>query len=207
MPGRGIKSPYRYLAIMLSLSCLLAGPVIGPEKLIIAGAGLLPADGVTYREDYNRDGSTNIADVIALLLLARADPADSTLDYNGDGVYAITDAIQLLLNIRDGKLTPIEEEEPPDTLAPPPTYEIKGTVYCAARLIENVQIILTGNMEATTLTDGNGMYSFTVPDGMYTIVPAEIAGYGFNPPLRNITVSGADRENLDFMVFGFESLP
>lgn len=63
-----------------------------------------------YIEDINRDGKVGITDVIALLLLAREDPADPEVDYNGNGTWSVADAIALLLNIRDGNLTPRQQE-------------------------------------------------------------------------------------------------
>ncbi|MBN2288088.1 MAG: heparinase II/III family protein [Candidatus Glassbacteria bacterium] len=51
--------------------------------------------------DLNGDGQLTIADVIALVLKGRADPADPQADWNGDGRYSIQDAIGLLLYIRD----------------------------------------------------------------------------------------------------------
>ena len=63
-----------------------------------------------YKEDYNNDGNVNIADVIALLLLAMKDPSNPVVDYSGDGAWAITDAIMLLINILKDSLTPVEEQ-------------------------------------------------------------------------------------------------
>jgi len=75
------------------------------------------ANAQQYKEDFNKDGNVNIADVITLLLLGRDNPTDPRADYNGDGKYAINDAIVLILAIRDGNLTPVEEPllEPGDT--------------------------------------------------------------------------------------------
>jgi Domain of unknown function (DUF4832)/Beta-galactosidase len=61
-----------------------------------------------YKEDYNGDGYTNIADVITVLLMARKDPGDPRIDYNADGEYSINDVVLLLLNILRGNLTPLD---------------------------------------------------------------------------------------------------
>ena len=71
---------------------------------------LLAQNNIEYVEDINADGKVGITDVIALLLLAREDPSDPKADYNGDGTWSIADAIALLLNIRDGNLTPVQQE-------------------------------------------------------------------------------------------------
>ncbi len=63
-----------------------------------------------YLEDINRNGKVGISDVIALLLMAREDPADLQVDYNRDGVWSLADAVALLLNIRNGNLTPRPQE-------------------------------------------------------------------------------------------------
>ncbi|MEA2063442.1 MAG: choice-of-anchor D domain-containing protein [Gemmatimonadota bacterium] len=52
--------------------------------------------------DFNKDGSINIVDVIALLLFQRANPGDPGGDFNADGNANITDAIAMLLAQRDG---------------------------------------------------------------------------------------------------------
>ncbi|MEA2062139.1 MAG: hypothetical protein U9P14_00450 [Gemmatimonadota bacterium] len=52
--------------------------------------------------DINGDGSYNIIDVVALLLLAHEDLDDPRVDWNGDGAYTVTDAVALLLDIMNG---------------------------------------------------------------------------------------------------------
>ena len=66
---------------------------------------------------------------------------------------------------------------------------------------------MLGDKEVTTLTDAAGMYTFQVPDGHYTIVPASITGYEFNPVSYLVTVSRNDLKFLNFFVYGLESLP
>jgi hypothetical protein len=146
--------------------------------------------------------------------LGRDDPGNSVADYNGDGKYSITDVIKLLLNIRDGYLTPVNDTTATDTTATDTTdsnhtYTIQGMVFCAVQSIGNAQILLLGdnNIQLTTYTDANGIYIFLIPNGRYKIVPVEISEYGFNPSSIDIIVSGGDIYNLDFFIFGWESIP
>jgi cytochrome c5 len=98
----------RYAAALAVSVSLLIVSLLG-FKLFGTSAYALPGlSAAEYREDINQDGSVNIVDVIALLLLARDNPTDPQVDYNGDGRWSITDAIAMLLNIRDGNLTPLE---------------------------------------------------------------------------------------------------
>src|SRR3990170_811070 len=74
--------------------CLAAGCLLTVE--------LLPA--ASWLEDVNGDGRVTVTDVIALLLLGRADPADRRADYNGDGRFGMADAEALIANIGSGNL-------------------------------------------------------------------------------------------------------
>ncbi|MBN2288681.1 MAG: T9SS type A sorting domain-containing protein, partial [Candidatus Glassbacteria bacterium] len=56
---------------------------------------------VGLRGDINGDGRLQISDVIALLLKARANPADPAVDFDLSGKYTMADAISLLLYIRE----------------------------------------------------------------------------------------------------------
>ncbi|MFH1068116.1 MAG: hypothetical protein V1794_00725, partial [Candidatus Glassbacteria bacterium] len=83
--------------------------------LVILAAGCLLAEeslqGAAWQEDINGDGRVTITDVIALLLLGRANPADPRADYNGDGSFGAADVISLLRNICSGSLhqtTPVQ---------------------------------------------------------------------------------------------------
>ncbi|MBN2289203.1 MAG: right-handed parallel beta-helix repeat-containing protein [Candidatus Glassbacteria bacterium] len=58
-------------------------------------------DEPTGMYDFNRDGRLSVADAVALILLARADPSDPAVDLNGDGRYSMADVIRLVLILRD----------------------------------------------------------------------------------------------------------
>jgi len=214
MSGRGLKNVPVVPMLLVTLLYLYGFTILGRDNLSRANPN--PAE-TSYKEDFNGDGNISVADAIALLLLGRDDPGNSVADYNGDGKYSITDVIKLLLNIRDGNLTPvadttavdttISDTTATDTTSSNQTYTIQGMVYCAAQSVGNVQILLDGDMQASTFTTGSGMYTFLVPNGQYTIIPVEISGYGFNPISRSIRVSGSDIYNQDFFFFGWESLP
>ena len=53
--------------------------------------------------DYDGNGSLNITDVIAMLLMARDNPSDPQVDFNRDGKYTIADAIQLIIFMNSSK--------------------------------------------------------------------------------------------------------
>ena len=219
MSGRSFKNVPVVPMLLITLLYLYGVSIFGTDNLSRANPN--PAD-MSCREDINGDGNIGVADAIALLLLGRDDPGNSMADYNGDGKYSISDVIKLLLNIRDGNLTPVTDTTATDTTATDTTatdttatdttasnqtYTIQGKIYCALGLIGNIQILLAGDMQVTIFTGADGIYTFQVPNGRYTIIPVEIFGYGFNPISRNIRVSGSDIYNQDFFVFGWESLP
>ncbi len=184
-----------------------------------------------YREDINRDGLIDQSDVISLIILGRNIPDSPMADYNGDSVFNVLDAITLLLNIRDSRLTlllPVDtsgtdttvtdttatdttvtdttvtDTTATDTTGNQAVYTISGYVYCLASRMANIGITLTGDAETSTFTDASGFYSFQVTNGRYIIIPAEIASYGYSPPMRVLTVEGASLQRLDFLVFGFD---
>ncbi len=67
----------------------------------LSGTGL---GGTPARDcDFTGDGRSDVADVIAFMLLARNIPEDPRLDWNGDGKYTIADVLGLLLDIKGGK--------------------------------------------------------------------------------------------------------
>ena len=51
--------------------------------------------------DFNGDGSSNIMDVISLLLFQQDNPGNLGGDFNGDGRANISDAIAMLRALRD----------------------------------------------------------------------------------------------------------
>jgi hypothetical protein len=70
-------------------------------KHLVDGLSLKnPEEGRTC--DFNGDGRVSIRDVIAFLLLARVNPANSALDWNGDGQYTIGDAVAFLQSVASG---------------------------------------------------------------------------------------------------------
>ena len=56
--------------------------------------------------------------------------------------------------------------------------------------IESVTVTLSGDDDDTDTTDANGYYSFTLPDGSYTVTPTK-ATYSFSANHEDVTVSGA----------------
>lgn len=77
-----------------------------------------------------------------------------------------------------------------------PAHSISGMVSGAVKA--GVSVSLGGAHAASTLTDAAGGYTLPgIVDGSYTVTPS-ITGYGFSPPSRTVTVSGADLANVDF---------
>lgn len=62
---------------------------------------------------------------------------------------------------------------------------------------ENVEVTLSGDASATTITDGEGRYSFGVADGSYTVAPSA-SKFNFDPERRAVTVSGNNLTGLNF---------
>ncbi len=75
----------------------------GGEQLVPGYDGVVELSGGTARScDFNADGATDARDVLALLRLARSDPANPWLDWDQDGRWSIHDALALLLDIYRG---------------------------------------------------------------------------------------------------------
>ncbi|MFH1228205.1 MAG: carboxypeptidase regulatory-like domain-containing protein [Planctomycetota bacterium] len=75
------------------------------------------------------------------------------------------------------------------------TYTLSGTV---TGIGSGATVILSGPSSASTMTDGNGNYSFTgVANGNYT-VSASKAGFTVTPNNRNITISGSNQTSVNF---------
>jgi len=87
--------------------------------------------------------------------------------------------------------------------SPPELYTIGGMVYCTVQPLANVQVVLMGDMDATTITDANGLYTFAVPNGNYIVSGIPNPTYqNFNPPSHEVTVAGQNILNLNFFAWG-----
>ncbi|MFC1614621.1 hypothetical protein ACFL5K_04930 [Gemmatimonadota bacterium] len=133
------------------------------------------------KEDINEDGSTNVVDVVALLLLGRDDPENPAADYNGDGSYSITDAVALLINIMNGNLTPL-------------VYSVTGRIVEKGLGVEGVELIIEGpeGFIAKTVTDTSGTYRFmNLGNDSYKVQPILKAYYYmFSPRQLEFIISG-----------------
>ena len=91
----------------------------------------------------------------------------------------------------------------PAGTTPVELYKIGGRVYCTVGPLSDVQILLIGDMEASTVTDANGNYIFVVPNGIYTIIGVPNPTFQlFNPNSHVFRVDGQDILNLDFYGYG-----
>jgi len=97
----------------------------------------------------------------------------------------------------------------PDIIATPagPTpvelYTITGRTYCTIGPLSNVTVVLHGPVEASTISDGNGLYMFAVPNGEYTVFAMPIPLFQvFIPSSHTVTVNGGDVFNVDFLGYG-----
>ena len=76
---------------------------------------------------------------------------------------------------------------------PADMYTISGNISA----LDGVTVSLSGDVEDSTVTAGGGSYSFTVPDGNYTVTPS-LDGYGFVPGSQDVGVSGSS-QTADFV--------
>ena len=152
---RRFGAPAMALALTIAL---LAG--------VLHGAAL-------YKEDINADGRVNILDVVTLLLIGKADPADPRADFNGDAVWSSKDATDLMTNIRQGTLTPL----PPS--APQIALSVDSLVFGEVLLGESLSDTLTVyNLGSQTLTVSGVSTSdsaFTVSPDTATVGPGLVA--------------------------------
>jgi len=75
-------------------------------------------------------------------------------------------------------------------------HQLSGTVSGVVQ--EGVTVELSGSASQSTTTASDGTYSFSVPDGSYTVT-ASLDGYVFAPPNQSAAVSGADVIGKDFL--------
>jgi hypothetical protein len=87
--------------------------------------------------------------------------------------------------------------------SPPELHVISGMVYCSVQPLSNVEVILMGDREASTITDGSGNYIFVVPDGNYVISGVPNPSFQmFTPASHTVTVAGEDIVGLQFFAHG-----
>ena len=171
----------KHLHIALPLLLLLLVFLLYiPNFTATAQANSYPS-ATQYKEDYNGDGSVNIADVIALLLFQRDNPGDLGGDYDGDGTSDIADAMALIINIHHEALTPSE------------IYSLSGQVVESGKGVEGVDVRVKGpDGVVWVTTDSDGMYRIeNLPNGTYAIwcKKAEY-NYTFSSEELEIAISG-----------------
>lgn len=147
-----------------------------------------------YLEDFDRNGSVNVTDVLALLHRALENAQDPALDFDGDGRYSIRDAIALLVNITGGKISEVADL-PGDAahrelsageipVRGPGSYAQEGATYVLTRDISSPRsAIFLGN---NVTLDLNG-YTLGYADTLYEHVP----NYGFEEGLAGWDLTNA----------------
>lgn len=89
-----------------------------------------------------------------------------------------------------------KDRSDPGPPPPPARHAISGRV--AGTVSAGVTVALGGAATRTTTTDAAGTFTFTdLADGAYTVTPSR-SGHGFDPPVREVRVSGADAVEQDF---------
>jgi len=77
-----------------------------------------------------------------------------------------------------------------------PTYLLSGTVS-PTTAAATTTLALSGAASATTAADSAGNFSFTVPNGTYTVTPSS-PGYTFAPSNATVTINGAPVAGVSF---------
>ncbi len=76
---------------------------------------------------------------------------------------------------------------------------ISGQVTTNGTGLSDVTITLSGNSSGTATTDNNGNYTFTgLSNGSHKITPS-LYGYSFYPQYRDITITGSNQTNINFI--------
>jgi hypothetical protein len=78
-------------------------------------------------------------------------------------------------------------------------YSISGRVTVGASGLSGVTVTLSGDQSGSTVTDGNGNYSFpnVAGDGNYSVTPS-LTGYTFNPTSRSFANLSGNQTLADF---------
>jgi hypothetical protein len=129
------------------------------------------------------------------------DASDSVVtDANGEFSFDLPDGSYVLTPSKDGhQFSPasanVEVSGADDTdndFTDEGIYTLSGTITDAESSgLGGVTITLTGDASDSTTTAADGTYSFTLPDGSYTVTPT-LEEFAFSPEYRNVNVSGDD---------------
>ncbi len=87
-------------------------------------------------------------------------------------------------------------------VAAPTTFSINGRITNGTTPLINITVTLSGGTAATTVTDGNGAFTFPnlTGGGNYTVTPSPIGSLTFTPTNRVFTNLSANIVNADFRV-------
>ncbi|MFC1614622.1 hypothetical protein ACFL5K_04935 [Gemmatimonadota bacterium] len=193
-------------------------------EVTIDGDSVVLDDIVAYPADFTLTGtiledkdSVGLADVSVAVV---GEDVDVTVTTDADGVYTIDhllNAPYTVVPTLDGytfsplslAITMLGDSTVQDIIATqvdtaPTLYMVSGKVTCSIGALSNVTVILSGDAEASTVSDGTGFFAFLVPDGEYTVSAVPIPELQFMSPSEYspVTVDGADVTYLDFYGFG-----
>jgi hypothetical protein len=161
--------------------------------------------------------SLGLADVSVAVL---GEEVDVTVTTDADGVYSVEGLLNAPYTVAptlDGytfspislAITMLGDSTVQDIIATavdtaPTLSRVAGRVSCSTGPLSNVTVVMLGDQEASTVTDGTGFYSFYVPDGSYLIYAVPIPDFQFMNPSSygDVKVEGEDVGNIDFYGFG-----
>src|SRR5947209_4612940 len=95
---------------------------------------------------------------------------------------------------------PLPDPSPTPTPTPTPSYTISGRIALTnGQVFAPITVNVTGSRTASTSTDSNGNYSFTLPSGgTYTLTPVVAPLFTSEPPARTFTNLSANQTGADF---------
>jgi hypothetical protein len=188
---------------------------IDGDSVVVDNIIATPAD-YTLTGEILED-SVGLADVSVAVL---GENVDVTVTTDADGIYTVGDLLNAPYSIVPTKegytftphslvITMVGDSTAPDIIATSvdttlTLYLVSGRVSCSVGPLDNITVSLSGDQEAATVTDGNGLFSFYVPDGAYMVYAEPVPLFqAMNPSsYSNVVVDGADVADLNFYGFG-----
>jgi len=182
----------------------LAGLLLLPA-LLVAGCGLdAPPSGHTVSGAVTGEVKAGVT----ITLTGGTAPVTTTTGASGtyafgsvaNGLYLATAAMEgFTFSPHAGQAVTVADADVggQDFLATAKSHAIRGTISGVDRA--GVQLDLSGGVTASTTSAADGTYAFVgILDSTYLVTP-RLAGHGFSPGARTVTLSGADAVGQDFV--------